>query len=111
MSEKRTVRPFSTGSQYMDWEAKNCDGCDLRHRCSILRALAFACIDDGTITATMATRMGADRSGNRYAWPCPERSPQFSNQASEYPEFSETTPPKRPRKPQPMPLFDSPAFA
>ena len=79
MSEER-IRPFSNGSQYMDWMGANCDRCTKGYRerpdgewdtrCDILNALSEANWDDGTIPPSIAVRMGY--AARRYCWQCPE---------------------------------------
>jgi hypothetical protein len=78
------INPFSNGSQYMDWLARNCDRCSLNYDhenqatrgCEIEEALSFACIDDGKVSAEIARRCGIT-AGTRthYTWDCPERRP------------------------------------
>lgn len=77
------IRPFSNGSQYVDWTARNCDRCAKQFdweaqesHCDIEAALSFACIDDGRITAEIARRAGiTDETRTHYTWDCPERLP------------------------------------
>ena len=86
MSEKR-YRPFSNGSQWIDWQSNNCCGCskakfekdssDVASECPILLALFDAMWDDGTISAEIADRM--TRDDGRYVWPCGEHDPPFMN--------------------------------
>lgn len=81
------TRPFSNGSQYMDWCERNCLRCS-RHtdapgrmhdvKCDIERALSNAFWDDGSIADDIAERMGAldsrppRQDGFSYTWDCPE---------------------------------------
>lgn len=77
---KAKIHPFSTGSQYADWEDKNCFDC-WKYRpkrsggngCVLSNALAEACIGEGTITQKIADRIGYDPNANDYTWDCPER--------------------------------------
>lgn len=84
---EETVRPFSNGSQYMDWTANNCETCTKaappdvsldEMPCEIEKALTWACLDAGTIPLPMADRMGYP-GGAVYGWPCPEHDPPFKN--------------------------------
>lgn len=83
MSENAKVRPFSNGSQFADWTASNCERCAKGApigsaewpTCPIEYALAYACIDDGTITQEIADRMGYEHSTARYVWMCCEWLP------------------------------------
>ena len=76
------VRPFSSGSQFIDWTAANCDRCTRGcHRlsenappdCPLELALFEACFDDGTITAAVAERIGY--AAGEYCWQCGEWDP------------------------------------
>jgi len=72
------VRPFSCGTQYMDWCESNCCACRKSlaypNICSIVQAIASACFGDGSIDEDMAKRMGW-RPGPpfHYVWECTER--------------------------------------
>jgi hypothetical protein len=71
------VRPFSCGSQYLDWEASNCERCTKQYvepnfNCEIQAALLEACMGDGYITKSMAKRMGFEHIASKYVWCCPE---------------------------------------
>lgn len=83
MTTLPVVSPFSCGTQYADWTEANCMTCDKGWRpdrdseCDIEQALSFACIDDGTVPAEIADRMG--RGEGRYNWPCREHQPPFVN--------------------------------
>ncbi len=74
-----TIRPFSNGTQFMDWTAANCDRCakaadrdnpPRRCPCDIEQALLEACMGDGMIPLPIADRMGRDQG--RYNWKCGE---------------------------------------
>lgn len=73
-----TIRPFSNGSQYDDWEGSNCDRCtkgteaEGRFTCPIRDALFMAFWDDGRVTPEIAQRMGRQEHEMRYVWPCTE---------------------------------------
>lgn len=93
MGAKR-VSPFSNGSQYGDWRARNCDRCWKDYdpekevtRCCLEKAISLACVSDGTISATVARRIGMPDDRLVYSWDCPER---------------EETRPKRQRKAPPI---------
>ena len=71
------IKPFSNGTQCLDWQASNCERCKKYRRdfmdpeaCPIDLALGDACIDDGKITNKMAKRMGYDP--DKYVWMCGE---------------------------------------
>jgi hypothetical protein len=83
---KRTdeeVHPFSTGTQYMDWDDENCCHCWKVHwsrkdkdmpssSCAIWNALSIGSIT-GTIPLRIARRMGLFEHLGAYCWECPER--------------------------------------
>lgn len=82
----QTVRPFSNGTQYMDWQCSNCDSCKKqapadasldKMPCEIEAALVLACLGDGRIPLPIWDRMGHDEQ--RYVWPCKEHDPPFVN--------------------------------
>lgn len=79
------VYPFSNGSQYVNWTCANCERCTKqadpdasfdKMPCQIEAALAYASIDDGSVTEEIAERMGVNfwKSKDKflYNWPCPE---------------------------------------
>jgi hypothetical protein len=77
------ISPFSNGTQYLDWEASNCDSCsksnesfDKLPRCDIQYALAGAYVSSGKVTEEIAKRMGYP-GPLEYVWPCPEYDPPF----------------------------------
>jgi len=83
-----SVRPFSNGTQHLDWEASNCGRCKKaasfeqaeadKFICEIERAIGVACISDGTVSAEIAQRMGyfknipAKTKRFSYVWQCGE---------------------------------------
>lgn len=76
------VSPFSNGCQHIDWDSANCDLCEKGYYnnnetdcCEIDVALTHAAVDDGTVSAEMAERMGYTRFEGRYNWPCLEFEP------------------------------------
>lgn len=82
----RVVRPFSTGTGYMDWCERNCvrcakaspdaDSCE-EITCDIERALSEAACGEGYVPYAIAVRMGATKpSGWRELFPrrCTERA-------------------------------------
>jgi hypothetical protein len=81
MSER--VYTFSNGSQYADWQNRNCDGCAKfdpdnvsPEACDLDYALGSACLGDGLVDIAIARRIGyTDGPGaeGHYTWPCPER--------------------------------------
>lgn len=74
------IRPFSNGTQYMDWLASNCERCkkatwDLveNFKCDLQEALDMACIGTGEITNEQSKRIGInENTKNSYVWPCSE---------------------------------------
>ncbi len=66
-------RPFDTGSQYGDWDQRNCEECWKVKRCAIVRATSGAYLGDGQVSDDIARRMGWTGPGDRYTWDCPER--------------------------------------
>lgn len=88
MSKEKGIRPFSNGSQYLDFEASNCGRCKKRATieqissnevpCKIEEAIGLASIDDGKITHEIATRMGyfdnnpPKTKNYAYVWQCGE---------------------------------------
>lgn len=81
------VRPFSNGSQFDDWEVKNCEECSkgFDHEtmapatCDISDTLQVAFWDDGNITPEIAGRM-AYPGPLVYSWQCGEFDPKERNQ-------------------------------
>lgn len=77
-------RPFSNGSQYCDWDSRNCCNC-IKYsttdpdKCEIQNALSEACFGDGTVTEDIAKRMGYMEHKNSYNWRCPEFIPETKN--------------------------------
>lgn len=82
MSERR--RPFSQGTQYLDWQEANCCRCRKYHVkngevvapiCELEEALALACIGDGMISGEHAARLGLpENTWSR--WKCLEFEPE-----------------------------------
>ncbi len=71
------IKPFSNGTQYLDWQSSNCERCkkyrdDFKdpEACPIDLAIGEASVSDGKITNKMAKRMGYDP--NKYVWRCGE---------------------------------------
>lgn len=69
------VLPFVTGAQLADWVKRNCNFCvrsfDNGGRCEIESELVRASRGNGTVSQTVASRMG-QREGV-FMWDCPER--------------------------------------
>ncbi len=71
IAEKR-IRPFSSGTELLDWTTRNCDRCAkyvLRtdtetgwntNECNIVNAIADGQWGDGTIPAAIAERKGTE---------------------------------------------------
>ena len=72
------IRPFSTGTQYIDWQDANCCRCQRGGEdgqgvgCEIADALGEACIGDGEVSEDIARRMGHTLFPDYYNWPCTE---------------------------------------
>ena len=72
-------RPFSCGTQRLDWEASNCDRCVKNTPpergmpdCDIQRAICEASWGDGSITADVSRRMGYSENPLAFVWQCSE---------------------------------------
>lgn len=74
------IRPFSCGSQFIDWQVRNCKNCKKfietpasadEIQCEIDLALFMSSWDDGTISQEIADRMGYNNKED-YSWDCPE---------------------------------------
>ena len=77
---EKKCRPFSTGSQYADWSARNCGTCKKGFKdrpdqnpfqCEWERALCIASICDGQITQEVARAIGYLDNRDCYIWECP----------------------------------------
>ncbi len=93
-----TVKPFGSGTQYLDWRLRNCENChrDRRYNadtgeygpplCPIEGAFA-----EGTITGEVPRDL-AERSGwcalpGAYSWECPEREKRTERKCHECADF------------------------
>ena len=71
------IRPFSCGSEYVDWKCRNCNRCvkewteEHQWLCAIECAIDYAYMDDGTVTAEIGSRLKFD--GLWVVPDCPER--------------------------------------
>jgi hypothetical protein len=72
MSESQRVRVFSNGDAYLNWLHNNCNRCVKRPDCPLEEALSSACVLDGTISPTIARRLGVPADGSERWW-CNER--------------------------------------
>ena len=76
------VRPFSCGTQLLDWDARNCDRClkvdyDARvSNCQWYDELQLGLFGDGTISAEAAVAIGYPGI-DAYTWDCPERQTEL----------------------------------
>lgn len=75
-----SVRPFDSGSQYADWQERNCEGCKkfdaakFKGRCDIDGAVGAAYFGEGSVSDEIAVRMGYTGPNiGAYSWACPER--------------------------------------
>jgi hypothetical protein len=92
MADETRVSPFWCGTQYADWQARNCDGCRkfdietpfIESRCEIDQALGDSMFGDGTVSAEIGSRMGWPGVA-AFSWVCPEREEESeSARAAEY---------------------------
>lgn len=74
------VYPFHCGSQFADWQDRNCQRCAKYNPdtytgdCDLDEALFEAQMGDGSMAPEMATRLGyTDETRDAYGWDCPER--------------------------------------
>jgi hypothetical protein len=89
-----SYRPFSNGSEFMDWNERNCCRCQLcpppdhqgpNELCAIENAIALASITGGTFldpvigdeahAKSLAARLGWDPETDLFLPDCPERQP------------------------------------
>lgn len=79
----KRIRPFSQGTQYLDWNCANCctcarynvkDGEVVEPVCELEEALSLACVLDGTIEPEIAVRLGVP-SNTWSHWTCKEHQP------------------------------------
>ena len=54
------ARPFSNGSEYVDWLSRNCYRCSLETGCPMRRGLQAAYYGDGRLPLELAHRIGVD---------------------------------------------------
>ena len=83
----RTIEfiPFSSGTEYLDWMAYNCDCCTKggdpsesgSSECEIFEAIADAAGDDGVVDDQIAHRLGGDDFDSDVR--CPEFVPTPEN--------------------------------
>ena len=73
------IKPFHCGTQYMDWDAANCQRCkknidfnNSEFKCDIQADLFGACLTDGKVPYEIGRRMGAVDNPTAYQWACPE---------------------------------------
>ena len=72
------IRPFYCGTQKADWACRNCYQCKkgydddkMEWNCDLELAIDTAFMEDGTVSAETAKRMGyTDKS---LLWDCPEK--------------------------------------
>jgi hypothetical protein len=89
------IRPFYCGSQYGDWQDRNCLRCtkynpdEFDGACEIDGALGMGYLTDGMVTAEIARRMGYREASPselpEYTWPCPDRIPAPQPGSPEHP--------------------------
>lgn len=90
------MRPFSNGTQYIDWENTNCGNCKKQGDeqsettwCPHYKALAYACICDGEISDATASAIGADKWKGFRNWPCPSADWNSTDIAQSAVDFEE----------------------
>lgn len=75
----KKYKPFATGFQYNDWNAKNCDSCKKGFnekpiqgfRCDWERQLCVAFLHDGLVSEETARAIGYLDSEDCTIWECP----------------------------------------
>lgn len=69
MNKKKTMQPFSNGTEFDWWTSKNCDRCcrysnvstkRSNAKCKLAFDLDFAYVDDGTISLRTAEKIGLE---------------------------------------------------
>lgn len=93
LARERTVRIFSNGDNYRDWQFNNCDRCVKRPACDLEEAIASASVLDGLISLETATRLGVPAGGDP-RWYCRELTkewpaPLLQGDAVELPGFGD----------------------
>ena len=73
------IRPFSSGRQFSDWQASNCERCTKFTKwiqdppvCEIDYELSMAYLFDGEVSPEIAERMGYNSGGGNQNWKCNE---------------------------------------
>jgi hypothetical protein len=71
--------PFYCGIQRMDWKCYNCHFCTKRYNeaartwhCDLEKLIDESYMDDGSVSADVARRMGEPDDCRVYNWRCPE---------------------------------------
>jgi hypothetical protein len=77
-------QPFTSGTQWADWQNRNCANCakgaedfintERFPACPIYAAIVLAYAGDGTVPAEIAERMAVPERG--YTWQCGEFTPK-----------------------------------
>lgn len=72
----KKYKPFSTGSQYDDWNGRNCCSCKkgfkrAKYHCNLEPKLDAAYCGDGTITEETARAIGYIGNEEGYIWEYP----------------------------------------
>lgn len=71
MNQKKTMQPFSNGTDFMHWHDNNCSQCcrysnvstkRSNAKCKLAFDLDFAYVDDGTISLRTAEKIGLEGS-------------------------------------------------
>ena len=52
------VIPFSNGSEFSDWDIRNCGDCTKSDQCQLIKRLSYAYFDNGKIQFKTAKRIG-----------------------------------------------------
>lgn len=80
-AEAEEICPFSNGSQFSDWQDRNCHRCrkydveTFTGECDLDLAIFEAWAGEGTVSAEIGRRMGYP-GPLVYSWDCPEREPR-----------------------------------
>ena len=71
LTDDQKCHPFSNGAQFADWTMQ-CQDCQKREKCEILKALVQAYWGDGTVSRDIAKRMGFFEHRKELVWRCNE---------------------------------------
>lgn len=66
MADESRIRPFSCGTDFMDWQDSNCAQCVASGGCALETAIALAYVGDGQMAKEAVVLIGCDG-----IWPKP----------------------------------------